>query len=195
MKGIQPPMELTNIFKELLQHIDPNPEREGLRETPERVAKAWQYWTKGYNANVEELFKVFEDGSEGYDSMVVVGNIPVHSHCEHHLAPFVGTAHVGYVPDGRVVGLSKIARCVEAFAFRLQVQERLTVQIADAMMTHLKPLGVGVIIRAHHSCMSTRGVKIHGGLTTTAAMRGCFDEDINTRQEFLSHVRASESAT
>lgn len=188
-------MGLKESFEEVLREIDPDPEREGLHETPERVAKAWRYWTGGHQIDVPSLFKVFEDGSAGYDSMVVVGNIPIHSHCEHHLAPFVGIAHVGYVPNGKVVGLSKIARCVDAFARRLQVQERLTVQVAEAIMQHLTPIGVGVIIRAHHSCMSTRGVKIHGGLTTTAAMRGCFDEDINTRQEFLSHVRASESAT
>lgn len=184
---------LRHQIKRVLELLDPHPEREGLRETPERVAKAWEHWTKGYDVNVADLFKVFEDGSEGYDSMVVVANIPVYSHCEHHMAPFHGRAHVGYVPKGKVVGLSKIARCVNAFARRLQVQERLTVQIAEAIMKHLEPEGVGVIIRAHHTCMSSRGVQIHGGLTTTAAMKGCFYDDINTRQEFLAHVQASEA--
>jgi GTP cyclohydrolase I len=187
------PKELQYLIKKLIEQIDPNPSREGLKETPKRVAHAWDHWVGGYDIDIEKLFTAFEDGSEGYDSMVVVGNIPVYSHCEHHLAPFHGIAHVGYVPEGRVVGLSKIVRCVDAFARRLQVQERLTVQIAEALMTHLKPLGVGVIIRAEHSCMSSRGVKIHGGLTSTAAMKGCFQDDLNTRQEFLAHVQASET--
>ena len=170
----------------LLQFVGENPEREGLKETPARVAKAWQHWCGGYDVNIPALMKTFKDGADGCDEMVVVRDIPFYSHCEHHLAPFFGTATVAYIPDGQVVGLSKIPRVVNAFARRLQVQERLTNQIADALQTHLKPKGVGVIIKARHLCMESRGIEQQGHSTTTSALRGVIRELPEARAEFLS---------
>lgn len=174
-----------NIVFDLLRYvIGENPNREGLSETPARVVKAWEDWTAGYRVDIPSLFKTFEDGSEGVDEMVLVRDIPIHSHCEHHLAPITGVAHIAYIPDGRVVGLSKLSRVADAFARRLQVQERMTNQIADAIAEHLKPKGCGVIIEAAHGCMSSRGV-CHPGNTTTSALRGVFKEG-TARAEFLA---------
>ncbi len=158
--------------------------RAGLTDTPMRVAKAYKEWFAGYTINIPALFKTFEDGAEKCDEMIVLDNIPVQSHCEHHMAPFVGTAVVGYIPSGRIIGLSKIPKLVNAFSKRLQVQERLTNQIAEAMQEHLKPKGAGVIIRAEHFCMATRGVHTPGVFTTTSALRGVFRE-AGAREEFL----------
>jgi len=180
----------TDIVTRLLQYIGEDPDREGLKETPKRVLKAWEEWATGYKTNVSEIFKTFEDGA--CDEMVIVHNIPVISKCEHHLADIVGHAHVGYIPNGRIVGLSKLARLVDAFSRRLQVQERLTTQIADALEKHLVPIGVGVLIRASHACMSTRGVKVHGSDTTTSAMRGALMQKGPARQEFLDLCRMAE---
>lgn len=166
--------------------------REGLAETPQRVAKAWIEWTKGYDVDIESLFKVFDDGAEKCDEMVLVANIRFVSHCEHHMAPISGVAHVAYIPTEGIVGLSKMARVVEAFAARLQVQERMTSQIADSIVEFLKPKGCGVLIRAEHGCMSSRGVKQHGSLTTTSALRGCFKSEPETRAEFLKLIEMSE---
>lgn len=160
--------------------------REGLQETPMRAAKAWDEWMCGYTMNAADLLKVFEDGAAGCDEMVVVQNIPVYSHCEHHLAPIFGTATVGYLPNDRIVGLSKLNRLVDMFARRLQVQERLTVQIADALMQNLNPKGVGVLVRARHMCMESRGIKHAGTHTTTSSMQGLFRTDPQVRQEFLN---------
>lgn len=147
--------------------------RPGLLETPARVAKAYETWFGGYDVNIEELFKVFEDGAEGATEMIIVRDIPVYSHCEHHMAPIIGRATVGYVPDGKIVGLSKLSRVVDAFMRRLQVQERLTNQIADAIWEHLKPQAVCVYIDARHMCMEARGIKqISGSSTITKAFRG-----------------------
>ncbi|TQE98144.1 MAG: GTP cyclohydrolase I, partial [Spiribacter salinus] len=132
--------------------------RGGLNETPDRVAKAWEFWTSGYQQHPADVLKAFEDGADGYDEMVAVVGIPFYSKCEHHLADIFGTATVAYVPDGRIVGLSKLSRLVDVFARRLQVQERLTVQVADALDEHLAPLGVGVTISARHLCMESRGL-------------------------------------
>lgn len=166
--------------------------REGLKETPERVAKAWlDEWGAGYRVNVPDLLKTFEDGASGVDEMVVVRNIPVYSHCEHHLASIFGIATVAYIPDGRIVGLSKINRVVKAFAQRLQVQERLTQQIASAINEHLKPIGVGVQVRARHLCMESRGVFQQGHYTITNALIGAIKDDAKARAEFLAACNGS----
>lgn len=159
--------------------------RAGLVETPNRFLQAWRFWTSGYDQRPENVLKSFEDGAQGYDEMVVVNNIPVFSFCEHHIAPFFGKAHVAYIPDGKVVGLSKIPRLVEVFARRLQVQERLTVQIADALVTHLQPKGVGVILECRHLCMESRGVQLPGCVTSTSALRGAMQQE-KVRGEFLA---------
>lgn len=173
------------IRRLLVQIIGENPERGGLVETPARVVKAWKHWTGGYDVDPASVLKVFEDGGELYDQMVTVRNIPFYSHCEHHLAPFFGTATVAYIPDGRIVGLSKISRLVDIFARRLQVQERLTAQIADAMELHLGAKGVGVCIRARHLCMESRGICQQGHHTETTALRGVIYSDAQARSEFL----------
>lgn len=166
--------------------------RDGLMETPERVAKAYATWFGGYNVDIAGLFKTFEDGAEGTDEMVIVRDIPVYSHCEHHMAPIIGRAVVGYVPNGKIVGLSKLSRVVDAFSRRLQVQERLTNQIADAIRDHLEPKAVCVYIDAKHMCMESRGVKqVCGSSTITKAFRSATElehgSDIGKewRREFL----------
>lgn len=169
----------------LLQYIGEDPNRGGLLETPKRFLKAWDHYASGYNQAPADVLKVFEDGAERVDEMVLVRGIPVYSHCEHHLAPFFGTAMVGYIPNGRIVGLSKLSRLVDIFARRLQVQERLTNQIADALVEHLAPKGVGVVIRCRHLCMEARGVQRQGTDTVTSAMRGVLKDDHNARSEFL----------
>lgn len=160
--------------------------REGLQETPERVAKAWAFWTRGYREDPATILKVFEDGAAGYDQMISVLHIPLYSKCEHHLADIFGTACVAYIPNGKIVGLSKLSRLVDCFARRLQVQERLTVQVADAIEEHLQPRGVGVLIRARHMCMESRGICQQGHHTVTTALRGAMRDDASTRAEFLS---------
>lgn len=175
----------SDIVTRLLQYIGEDPKREGLRETPARVLKAWQERTAGYGADPAAILKCFEEGAENLDELVIVHNIPVVSVCEHHMADIVGHAHVGYIPNKRIVGLSKLVRLVNVFAHRLQVQERMTTQIADALMDNLQPVGVGVLVRASHACMSTRGVKVHGSVTTTSAMRGALLEKSAARKEFM----------
>lgn len=163
-------------IESILRQIEENdfgPLRPGLEETPERVAKAYATWFGGYSVDIASLFKTFEDGGECCDEMVIVRDIPVYSHCEHHMAPIIGRAVVGYVPNGRIVGLSKLSRVVDAFSRRLQVQERLTNQIADAIVEHLNPKAVCVYIDAKHMCMESRGVKqVCGSSTITKAFRG-----------------------
>lgn len=182
---------LEGIYWQILRILDPQSDREGLQKTPERVAKAWQYWVGGYQIDPNKLLTVFEDGAEKYDEMVIVKNIPFYSHCEHHLASFFGTATVAYVPNNHIVGLSKINRVVDAYARRLQVQERLTVQIADCINTNLKPLGVGVFLKARHLCMESRGICQQGHYTETTALRGVFRTDADARSEFLSRLTNS----
>lgn len=170
----------------LLQFVGEDPNRGGLLETPARAAKAWRHWCKGYGENAEDVLKVFEDGAKNYDEMVAVVNIPFYSKCEHHMADIFGTATIAYVPDGRIVGLSKLNRVLDVYARRLQVQERLTVQVAEALMTHLKPKGAGVVIKARHMCMESRGVCQQGHHTVTTALRGVFKTQPETRAEFLA---------
>ena len=174
--------------RRLLAYIGEDPDREGLLETPVRFLKAWEEYTRGYRMNPEEILKSFEDGAQAVDEMVIVRDIPVYSLCEHHLAPFFGKAYVGYVPRKRILGLSKISRLVEIFGRRLQVQERLTNQIADALDTHLKPLGVAVVIECRHMCMESRGVRHTGTATVTSALRGNIKTNADTRREFLSLI-------
>lgn len=159
--------------------------RAGLTETPARFLKAMDEYTSGYCIDPASLLKTFDDGAEGYDQMVVVKGIPVYSLCEHHLAPFFGTATVAYIPNGRVVGLSKLARVVDAYARRLQVQERLTTQIADLLHQELHPKGVGVVVRCRHLCMEARGIKAPGTSTVTSALHGAIKEKPEAREEFL----------
>lgn len=163
-------------------------EREGLKETPHRVAKAWKHWCSGYNVDIAALLKVFEDGADNYDQMVIVKDIPIYSKCEHHLADIFGTATIAYIPNGKIVGLSKLSRLADAFARRLQVQERLTSQIADALVEHLQPLGVGVVIKARHMCMESRGICQQGHHTVTTALRGVIKEQPATRAEFMQQA-------
>lgn len=180
---------LFQTARHLLVHLDPDHQRGGLAETPDRVEKAWREWTAGYRMDPAAVLKTFEDGAQGCDEMVVVRDIPVYSHCEHHLASIFGTATVAYLPDQRIVGLSKLPRLVDVFAKRLQVQERMTNQIADALMEHLKPRGCGVVITARHMCMESRGIRQAGTSTVTSALRGVFKTDAAVRGEFLSFTR------
>lgn len=180
------PDHVRNAAEALLHAIDPQFGREGTAETPMRVAKAWRHWCKGYHEDPAEILKVFEDGAAAYDEMVLVRDIPLYSKCEHHLADIFGTACVAYIPDGKIVGLSKLSRLVDCFARRLQVQERMTVQIADALVQHLQPKGVGVVIRARHMCMESRGICQQGHHTVTTALRGAMKDDARTRSEFLA---------
>jgi GTP cyclohydrolase I len=194
------------LVRGLLRMIGEDPTREGLRDTPARVVKAWKEWASGYRMDPAAILKTFEDGAPekrtkgalsgnpAVDEMVIVHNIPVVSKCEHHMADIIGIAHVGYIPDQRIVGLSKLARLVEVYARRLQVQERMTNQIADDLMQHLQPIGAGCIIRAAHHCMSTRGVRIHGSVTTTCALRGAIFLHASTRAEFLQLCRDAQTS-
>lgn len=175
---------IQDLIAQLLQEIGEDPEREGLARTPERVAKAWEYLARGYDLSLEGIVggACFE---EQYDEMVTVKEIDFFSMCEHHLLPFFGKAHVGYIPDGKVIGLSKIPRIVEMFARRLQVQERMTQQIANALMEVLKPKGVGVVIEGVHMCMQMRGVEKQNSYATTSHLVGEFKTNQKTREEFM----------
>jgi GTP cyclohydrolase I len=180
--------EAEAAVRTLLRWAGDDPAREGLVDTPLRVARAWREWFSGYSLDPDAyLARTFEE-VEGYDEMVVLRDIPFESHCEHHLAPIIGKAHVGYLPGGKVVGISKLARVVEAYSRRLQVQEKLTAQIADCIERVLQPRGVGVVIEASHECMTTRGVHTRGVSMVTSTMRGLFRDDARTRAEFLAFV-------
>lgn len=172
-------------IRRLLQYVGDDPAREGLLETPHRVAKAWRHWCGGYGKDPKAILKVFEDGAEKHDQMVTVRDIPIYSHCEHHLAPIFGTVTISYIPNGRIVGLSKLSRLADMYARRLQVQERLTDQIADALFEHLEAKGVGVVIKARHMCMESRGICQQGHHTVTTALRGAMKDEPDTRAEFL----------
>jgi GTP cyclohydrolase I len=172
----------------ILRFVGEDPKREGLLDTPARVVRAFGEHFAGYRLDPGEyLAKTFKE-VEGYDELVLVSDIELYSHCEHHMVPFVGKAHVAYVPNGRVVGLSKLARVVDVFAKRLQVQEKLTKQIADAIQTHLKPQGVAVVLQCQHFCMCYRGVKKHGSWTTTSKLHGLFLQDSAARMELLTLI-------
>jgi GTP cyclohydrolase I len=180
--------EIAKHVKAILGLLGEDPNREGLLKTPERVAKSLQYLTKGYREDGEAIIRkaVFD---EQYKQMVLVKDIDLYSTCEHHMLPFIGKCHVAYIPDGKITGLSKIARVVETYARRLQVQERLTVQIRDCIQEALHPLGVAVVIEAHHTCMQLRGVEKHNAITTTSAFSGIFLSSSRTRNEFLNLIR------
>ena len=180
--------EIAGHYREILRLLGEDPEREGLMKTPERVAKALQFMTQGYGQDGGEILKaaLFR---EDYSQMVLVKDIDLYSTCEHHIMPFIGKCHVAYVPDGTITGLSKIARVVETFARRLQVQERLTMQIRDCIEETLKPLGVAVVIEASHTCMTLGGVQKANAVTTTSAFSGVFLKDERTRNEFLNLIK------
>jgi GTP cyclohydrolase I len=177
------------LVHELLKELGEDPQREGLLRTPTRVASAYKYLTSGYGQTVAELLNeaVF---TESYDEMVVVKDIELYSLCEHHLLPFFGKAHVAYLPAGKIIGLSKIARVVDMFARRLQVQERLTTQIAEALQDALQPAGVAVVIEAYHFCMMMRGVEKQNSKAITSCMRGAFRDSRMTREEFLQLIHS-----
>ena len=179
---------LMGHYREILRLLGEDPEREGLLKTPERVAKAMSFITKGYSQDPIDILRsaIFK---EEYQQMVLVKDIELFSVCEHHMLPFIGKAHVAYIPNGYITGLSKIARVVECFARRLQVQERLTVQIRDSIQQALNPLGVAVVIEASHTCMQMRGVEKQRSVTTTSAFTGCFLSDIRTREEFMQLIK------
>jgi len=176
--------EVSGYYYKILKLLGEDPEREGLLKTPERVAKALSFLTRGYRSDPEEILRsaMFR---EEYRQMVLVKDIDIYSMCEHHMLPFFGRAHVAYIPDGQITGLSKIARVVETYAARLQVQERLTTQIRNCIQENLKPLGVAVVIEAQHMCMQIRGVQKQNSVTTTSAFTGCFLSNLNTREEFM----------
>lgn len=181
---------LKKNYKEILSAIGEDPKREGLQRTPERVAKAIQFLTHGYDLNPEKILKsaMFK---EDYKQMVLVKDIEIYSLCEHHMIPFIGKAHVAYIPDGYIVGLSKIPRVVDAFARRLQVQERLTTQIKECIQNTLNPVGVAVVIEAQHLCMAMRGIQKQNSVTTTSDFTGAFLDSDRTREEFI-HLIGSD---
>jgi GTP cyclohydrolase I len=176
--------ELSAIYYKVLKLLGEDPDREGLKKTPERVAKALHFLTKGYD---QDACKIINSAKfkEDYRQMVLVKDIDLYSMCEHHMLPFFGKAHIAYIPNGYITGLSKIARVVEAFSRRLQVQERLTTQIRDCLQDCLNPMGVAVVIEAQHMCMQIRGVQKQNSVTTTSAFTGIFLEKLNTREEFI----------
>lgn len=186
LKGV--PYEV--LVAEMLGQLGEDPERQGLKKTPQRVAAAMRWLTRGYLMDADKLIRdaMFE---EDHQEMVLVRDIDLYSMCEHHLLPFFGKAHVAYIPNGRIVGLSKLARLVEVFARRLQLQERLTDQVADALQRTLEPLGVGVVIEAYHLCMMMRGVEKQHSKTITSSVRGIFRSDQKTRDEFLRLVQSA----
>ncbi len=193
MKSTIQPTTLTSasyeeLVREMLVRLGENPEREGLTRTPERVAKAYQFLTRGYREDPEALLRkaLF---TVTYDEMVIVKDIEMFSLCEHHMLPFFGKVHVAYIPNGKVIGLSKIPRLIEMFSRRLQIQERLTTQIAETIQKTIEPQGVGVVIEARHLCMMMRGVEKQHSAAVTSSMLGCFREEQETRTEFLSLIR------
>jgi GTP cyclohydrolase I len=184
--------EAENAIRTLLAWVGDDPRREGLLDTPRRVVDAYKEYCAGYDEDPREILSRTFEEIEGYDEMVILKNMRLESHCEHHMAPIIGRAHIGYIPDKRVVGISKLARLVDVYAKRLQTQETMTAQIADTLNEVLKPRGVAVIIDAHHQCMTTRGVHKTDTTTVTSRMLGIFRSDPRTRSEFLTIVGSSE---
>lgn len=185
--------EAEEAVRVLIRWAGDDPTREGLVETPKRVVKAYEEWFEGYGVDPKQhLAKTFEE-TNGYDEMVILRNIRFESHCEHHIAPIIGQAHIAYLPDNRVVGISKLVRLVEVFAKRLQIQEKMTTQIADTIQEAMQPKGVAVLIEAAHECMTTRGVHKPGLTMVTSRMVGAFREDPSTRREFLAAIGNPQS--
>ncbi len=176
--------KLSKLYEQIINEIEPEPSREGMQKTPLRVAKAMQFLTHGYDLDPRKILDA-ATFTEDYKQMVLVKDIELYSMCEHHIIPFFGKAHVAYIPNGKITGLSKIARVVDAFSRRLQVQERLTMQIRDCIQETLNPLGVAVVIEAHHLCMMMRGVQKQNSVTTTSAFTGLFMTETKTREEFI----------
>lgn len=180
------PDEVQDAIRTLLRWSGDDPDREGLRDTPTRVGRAWKEYCQGYLEDPSHhLTRTFEEVG-GYDEIVLLKDIPFQSHCEHHMAPIIGRAHIAYLPNHRVVGISKLARVLHGFARRLQIQERLTAEVADCIWTHLEPVGVAVVIQATHACMTARGVRTPGVGMTTSRMMGVFRDDERSRKEVLS---------
>ena len=185
-RDIAIPGEVLDAVRTIIRWAGDDPDREGLLDTPGRVARAWREYAKGYAEDPGlHLSRTFEEVG-GYDEIVLLKDIPFQSHCEHHMAPIIGKAHIAYLPKNRVVGISKLARVLHGFARRLQVQERLTAEVADAIWEHLQPQGVAVVIEASHACMTARGVRTPGVMMTTSRMMGVFREDQRSRREVLA---------
>ena len=180
--------EVHDAVRKLLLWAGDDPDREGLVGTPDRVARAYKEFFAGYEQDPEEILRTTFEEVEGYDEMVLVKDIGVESHCEHHMVPIIGRAHIAYIPNNRVVGISKLARVVDIFAKRLKIQEKMTAQIANAIENVLQPKGIAVVIDASHQCMTTRGVNKPESSTVTSAMRGVFKDNPRTRNEFLSFI-------
>jgi GTP cyclohydrolase I len=184
------PAEIEEAIRTLIRWAGDDPEREGLLDTPGRVARAWKEYCQGYGSDpAQHLSRTFDEVG-GYDEIVLLKDIPFQSHCEHHMAPIIGTAHIAYLPRNRVVGISKLARVLHGYARRLQVQERLTAQVADCIWHHLQPKGVAVVIEASHACMTARGVRTPGVGMTTSRMMGTFRTDERSRREVLALMRS-----
>ena len=185
--------EFKSLVEQILRAVGEDPKREGLLKTPERVEKSLKFLTSGYNIDVDKLVN---DAlyNENYNEMVIVKNIDVYSLCEHHMLPFFGKCHIAYLPQGKIIGLSKVPRLIDAYSRRLQVQERLTTEIAQCIQNIVKPAGVAVVIDAMHLCMSMRGVEKQNSYTTTSSMLGCFKDDARTRSEFLSLLASSRNS-
>jgi GTP cyclohydrolase I len=189
--SLRPGDELAETVGALLEQLGENPDREGLIDTPTRVAESLRYLTEGYASDPAAIVGDALFAVDGYDDMVVVKDIAFFSLCEHHLLPFFGRVHIGYVPDGKIVGLSKLPRLVDAYSRRLQVQERLTREITEAINTAVNPRGVGVVVEGRHLCLEMRGVQKESSQTLTSCMLGVFRSDQRTRSEFLSHIQQS----
>jgi GTP cyclohydrolase IA len=198
-----PPLDNTRPTREqaieavrtLIRWAGDDPDREGLVETPDRVVRSYREFFSGYEQDPREILAKTFSEVDGYDEMIVMNDIRFESHCEHHMVPIIGKAHVGYLPDKRVVGISKLARLVDVYARRLQIQEKMTVQIADTLQEVLQPRGVGVIVEAAHQCMTTRGVHKPGAALVTSRMIGAFRDDANTRREFLAIIGRSSASS
>ena len=188
MNEVKVEFELEDLVREFLAKIGEDPSREGLQKTPYRVARAYEFLTKGYRQDIDAVMNnaIFE---EKYSQIVIVKDIDFYSLCEHHLLPFFGKVHIAYIPDGKIIGLSKLPRIVEVFARRLQVQERMTEQIAETLYQYLQPRGVGVVVEGQHLCMMMRGVEKQNSVATTSAMLGEFHDDVKTREEFFNLIR------